>query len=418
MNASTSPGRFLGWRMVALAFLCTNLVLGLTFGTYGPFVAGTSGELAASRSLLSGGLALVVTFMGLLAPVVGRAIGLWSIRRVMAIGLSTLALMFLFASVAASAWQFVAIFGLLGGVAAACLVVVPPTTLINNWFVAQRGKATGLVMIPLLVMALPPVTAAAITAFGWRATSVGLAVVVLVFLPLTRLIVDRPADVGQWPLGGESAVPPPAAARVAVGYDTGHPMRKPAFWATTYCGGIVAGAGVTISTHLVPFATGAGHDLQSAAFLLTVMGGAGMAGGVLFGLLADRIGGARTLGLMCLALALLWPALLSGGGYSALALVTAGFGLCMSAVIPVVATLFGNLFRPGSFARVMGLYSLSAMPFGLLMPIAAGWMFDLTGSYRTVFLAFAALFAGAVALLFYVHRVETAQRPATAVARA
>jgi MFS family permease len=195
-------------------------------------------------------------------------------------------------------------------------------------------------------------------------------------------------------------------------------MRKPAFWATTYCGGIVAGAGVTISTHLVPFATGAGHDLQSAAFLLTVMGGAGMAGGVLFGLLADRIGGARTLGLMCLALALLWPALLSGSAYSALALVTAGFGLCMSAVIPVVATLFGNLFRPGSFARVMGLYSLSAMPFGLLMPIAAGWMFDLTGSYRTVFLAFAALFAGAVALLFYVHRVETAQRPATAVARA
>jgi nitrate/nitrite transporter NarK len=66
----------------------------------------------------------------------------------------------------------------------------------------------------------------------------------------------------------------------------------------------------------------------------------------------------------------------------------------------------------------MGLYSLSAMPFGLLMPIAAGWMFDLTGSYRTVFLAFAALFAGAVALLFYVHRVETAQRPAPAVARA
>jgi hypothetical protein len=107
LNASTSSGRFLGWRMVALAFLCTNLVLGLTFGTYGPFVAGTSGELAASRSLLSGGLALVVTFMGLLAPVVGRAIGLWSIRRVMAIGLSTLALMFLLASVAASAWQFV-----------------------------------------------------------------------------------------------------------------------------------------------------------------------------------------------------------------------------------------------------------------------------------------------------------------------
>ena len=403
--------------MVALAFLCTNLVLGLTFGTYGPFVAGISGEFAASRSLLSGGLALVVTFMGLLAPATGRAIGRWSIRRVMSIGLVALALMFVLASIAASAWQFVAIFGVLGGVAAACLVIVPPTTLINNWFVEQRGKATGLVMIPFLVMAMPPLAAAAITSFGWRPTSVGLAVVVLVLLPLTRLIVDRPGDVGQSALGADSAAPTPAVGQAAESCDTAHPMREPAFWAITYCGGIVAGTGV-ISTHLVPFATGAGYTLQSAAFLLTVMGGAGMAGGVFFGLLADRIGGARTLGLMCLALALLWPALLSGGGYFALALVSAGFGLSISAVIPVVATLFGNLFSTRSFARVMGLYSLSAMPFGLLMPIAAGWLFDLTGSYRSVFLVFAALFAGAVALLFYVHRVETAQRLAPAVARA
>jgi MFS family permease len=405
--------------MVVLAFLCTNLVLGLTFGIYGPFVAGISGEFAASRSLFSGGLALVVTLMGLLAPAIGRAVGRWSIRRVMSIGLMALALMFVLASMAASAWQFVAIFGLLGGVAAACLVIVPPTTLINNWFVEQRGKATGLVMMPFLVMAMPPLAAAAITGFGWRPTSVGLAVVVLLLLPLTRLIVDRPGDIGQSALGADSAVPIPAAAQGSDSIDTAYPMREPTFWATTYCGGIVAGTGVTISTHLVPFATGAGYSLQSAAYLLTVMGGAGMAGGVFFGLLADRIGGARTLGLMCLALALLWPALLSGGGYFALALVTAGFGLSMSAVIPVVATLFGNLFRTGSFARVMGLYSLSAMPFGLLMPIAAGWLFDLTGSYHAVFLGFALLFAAAAALLFfYVHRVETVPRPAPLVAQA
>ena len=130
---------------------------------------GISGEFAASRSLLSAGLALVVTFMGLLAPAVGRAIRRWSIRRVMSIGLVVLALMFLLASIAASAWQFVAIFGLLGGVAAACLVIVPPTTLINNWFVEQRGKATGLVMIPFLVMAMPPVAAAAITSLRMAA---------------------------------------------------------------------------------------------------------------------------------------------------------------------------------------------------------------------------------------------------------
>jgi MFS-type transporter involved in bile tolerance (Atg22 family) len=84
----------------------------------------------------------------------------------------------------------------------------------------------------------------------------------------------------------------------------------------------------------------------------------------------------------------------------------------MSAVIPVVATLFGNLYRSRSFAPIMGLYSLSAMPFGLVMPIVAGWLFDITASYRTVFLAFALLFAGAVVLLAYVDRAERAHRPA------
>ena len=47
-----------------------------------------------------------------------------------------------------------------------------------------------------------------------------------------------------------------------------------------------------------------------------------------------------------------------------------------------------------------------------------GWLFDFTGSYRVVFLAYALLFAGAVALLFYVQRVERAQRPVTVAARA
>ena len=416
--STAAPARFLGWRMVALTFLCTNLVLGLTFGTYGPFVASLAKEFDASRSLLSGGLALVVTFMGLLAPLVGRAITRWSIRRVTAFGLGILASMLLLLSLAADAWQFVLLFGVLGGIAAACLVIVPPTTLVNNWFVAQRGKATGIVMIPFLVMAMPPIAAAAITAFGWRATAIGLAVLVLVLLPLTRLIVDRPQDVGQSALGAGIASMSADASLAPGADDGGDALRQPAFWSTTYCGGIVAGTGVTISTHLVPFATGAGHGLQSAALLLTVMGGSGMAGGVLFGLLADRIGGARTLGVMCFALALLWPALLGSGGFAGLALVAAGFGLCAAAVIPVVATLFGNLYGPRSFARVMGLYSLAAMPFGLLMPVAAGWLFDRTGSYRTVFLGFALLFAAAVAVLVYVSRVEAAQRPGPAVAGA
>ena len=405
---------FLGWRMVALAFLSTNLVLGLTFGTYGPLVAVIGREYPASRSLLSGGLALVVTLMGLLAPAVGRGITRWSIRGVMTVGLGVLAAMLLLASLARSAWQFVAIFGVLGGVAAACLVVVPPTTLMNRWFVEQRGKATGIVMIPFLVMVMPPISAAAIAVAGWRTTLVGLGVLVLVLLPLARLIVDRPSDVGQRPLG--DAPSDSGASTVGVPATAAHPLRQPVFWAITYCGGLVAGTGVTVSTHLVPHATGAGIGLQAAALLLTLMAAAGMVGGVLFGHIADRIGGARTLGLICLGLAVLWPALLVDSSFLALAWVAAGMGLCVTAFLPVVSTLFANVFGSRSFAQVIGLYSISAMPFGLAMPVLAGWIFDLTGSYRAAFIGYAMLFAGACVLLLHVHRVETARGPAAVAA--
>jgi MFS family permease len=52
------------------------------------------------------------------------------------------------------------------------------------------------------------------------------------------------------------------------------------------------------------------------------------------------------------------------------------------------------------------------------MPVAAGWLFDRTGTYRTVFLGFALLFAAAVALCLYLDRVETVRRPKSAVALA
>jgi MFS family permease len=412
----STPQAFLGWRMVAIAFMCTNLLLGFTFGTYGTFVASISGEFPASRSLLSAGLALVVTIMGLLAPVVGHAIVRWSIRSVMTAGLAVLSLMFLLVSLATSAGQFVAIFGVLGGVSAACLVVVPPTTLVNNWFVEQRGKATGIVMIPLLVMAMPPVAAAAISSFGWRTTAVGLALIVLLLLPVMRLCIDRPADVGQHPLGAGTRPANAITAMAGVESAGASLIREPVFWAITFCAGVVSGAGVTITTHLVPYATGLGISLQSAAFLLAILGGAGMAGGVVFGLLADRVGGARALGLMSLIQAVLWPGLLVAGGYPVLALMVAGIGLCAAAILPVVATLYGNVFGARAFARVMAFYSLGAMPFGLLMPLLAGWLFDISGSYRTVFIVHGLLFACAVAILFYVSRVETARRFAPAPA--
>jgi hypothetical protein len=94
MNARTAAGRvapFYGWRMVALAWLFTNIATGFTFAGYRIFMSPMAAEFSASRSLASAGLSIMVATMGSLAPVASYAIRRWSIRATLAAGLILLA---------------------------------------------------------------------------------------------------------------------------------------------------------------------------------------------------------------------------------------------------------------------------------------------------------------------------------------
>jgi len=57
--------------MVALASLCINVGMGLTFGAYSTFMSSTTiAEFSASHVLASSGLSLAIAINGFCAPVV------------------------------------------------------------------------------------------------------------------------------------------------------------------------------------------------------------------------------------------------------------------------------------------------------------------------------------------------------------
>jgi len=406
---SVGTAKFLGWRMVAIAFFCTNVGLGFAFGTYGPFIAAIDKELPAPQWLLSAGLGLIMTMMGVLAPLVSYLIARWSLRAVFTIGALLMSCTFLLVSVVVQAWQFVAVIGILGGAAMTFLVLVPATTLVSQWFVEGRGKATGIVMSPLFVTVLPPVAALSIASFGWRATALVMGLLPLALLPAVRLIVDRPEDLGQRPLGmhADPEIPAGAPAGADTAADDGpHPARQPVFWIVTLCSGIITSAAVTMTTHLVPFAVSRGVALPAAALLLSVLAGVGILGGIVFGVVADRIGGARAYALVALLQVFAWPMLLWDGGYASLAALVAVIGICGCAISAVTTTLFANLFGRKAFAKVMGLFSLSTMPFSLFLPSLAGLIYDRTASYQAVFIFYAVLFGLAGSVLWLLHGTE------------
>ena len=399
--------RFLGWRMVALACLCTNVGAGFTFAAYGTFMPPMATEFSASRSLATGGLPLMTAIMGLLAPVAAYTSRRYSIRATLAAGYMLMSIGWAFMSHARNTWQFIVAFGVLCGAGAACLISVPPMTLINNWFIADRGKAMGIAMLLVVVVVTPTVAAVGINAYGWRVAALVISFVTLLLSPLTLLVIDNPESIGQQPLRAT----PLESAETEVEQTSLHREQKvltrdPIFWLLIFFGGLYISMGVVLSVHLVPFALGLNMNLTSAALLASIYGGAGLVGGFFGGAVADRIGGARTFIVAAFLQVAVWPCLLLPIGYTSLAMCVAVIGLCINAMVPVISTLVANVFGRAQFSRVMGLFSILTMPFGIVLPLLAGALYDFSGSYREVFLIQAGMFAIVGIAFCFAYRLE------------
>src|SRR5262249_760416 len=157
-------------------------------------------------------------------------------------------------------------------------------------------------------------------------------------------VVDRPEQLGQQALGSESAVES-AASPSGSSLQAAAPLWRSAyFWCLVYSAGLITCGGIVIVSHLVPFATGRGIAASSAARLLSINGGCGMFGALLFGWVADRIGARITVGLIGVIQALMWSTMLAFPTFGVLALVLVGIGLCGGGLQPAFAALLGSTY--------------------------------------------------------------------------
>jgi len=402
----TATRGFLGWRMIALGFLAANLAIGLTFGTFGVLIKPVAAELGASRGLASFGIAVILLLMGVAGPALGVAFRHVRIRSVMISGAVLMAGGFLLAARAQSFTAFMLGYSIIGGAGCAMLGIIPASTLMANWFVAKRGMALGLISVPLLVAAAPPVAAWIAEARDWRFALTVQAGVLLLLLPLLWLVVDRPEDVGQSPLGangpqtGGAAPQPPGA-----GY--GSLLRDRYFWGILISAGLITTGGIVIVSHLVPFATDSGISPTKAAALLSVNGTASMVGALMCGIIADRIGARLTMGMIGVVLAVLWSLLLAFPRYEVIVILLVGIGPCSGGLHPAFASLLANAFGREAFASALGLATLLMLPFTFFAAPLAGAIYDATGDYDTAFALEIAAFAIAAAIMLAVF----ARRP-------
>lgn len=394
---------FYGYNIVAASFIIQGVTYGAMF-TYGVFFKEFQAEFGWSRTLISGASSLALFFGGAMGVLSGRLndrigpIGL-TVGTSIPMGIGLLLLSRLH-----SPWLLYLLWGGLVGIGLGSHDVITLST-VARWFIRRRGMMSGIVKMgtgagQLLV---PLFAAVLITAYGWRSAYIILGAVVLaILLVVAQVLRYEPQGMGLLPDNAEKAVNTKGSGSGSRGVSLGSAARTMQFWAL--CTAELASffCLLTIVVHIVPHAMDLGLPPAIAAGVISAIGGMSMLGRIVMGTASDRIGGKRSL-IICfivLLCALLW--LQVAGETWMLFLFAAVYGFAHGGLFTVVAPTLAELFGTGSHGVLFGIVLFSGNIGAAIGPILAGYVFDVTGSYRIIFLGLAgaaALGIGLTALL-------------------
>jgi MFS family permease len=276
---------------------------------------------------------------------------------------------------------------------------VPSGALVAQWFAHRQASMMGIAFsgMGVGVLAVGPLAQWLIDGHGWRTAYLGLGAGALALLvPIVGLGVRdapaaRAARAASPGHGGDSGI----AIREALG--------TPAFWALFFAYLFTPLAVFPVVTHQVAFAVDHGFAPLFVAGIFGLAGLMSIAGRIVFGLAADRIGRAPSAAISyaCTAagtLALLsvetWPQRAALYVYGVL------FGLGFGARGPIITAIAAQRFPGRRFGAIYGLLSVGNGLGGAIGPWFAGALFDLTGTYRIAFLLAVAFCAAGTTCFF------------------
>ena len=389
-------------RFIVLFGACLTqfTVIGMLF-SFGLFLPSFEAELGWSRTFLSTCTALAFFVMGVLAMLGGRLSDALGPRIVLACTGTLYGIGFVLMSQVTAQLQLLVIFGTLIGLGLSSHDVVTLST-IARWFPRRRGIMSGVVKVGTAVgqIAVPPVAALLIVAYGWRAALLMLGITASVLLLIAALSMQRP--------------PAPAAgtSSIITGASFAEARRGPGarvFWTLCATQFLFFPALMSVPLHLAVHGMDLGMTQTLAATMLSVIGAASIAGRLFMGALVDRIGGKMAYTICLLVLLVSLAALIlttaHGGLFVVVAVYGFGHGALFVVVSPTVAEYFGMRAHGAIFGTVLFFGTLG----GSVGPILTGWVFDSFGSYTPAFITLALSAAIALVLVRTLPRPEVAR---------
>jgi MFS family permease len=365
-----------------VAAAVTLAILSVSYGAPLIVVVGLkpiAAALGADLSLVALASSLIWFGTGLGGIAAGRIADWIGVRWTVIFG-AAMAALGLVLSASGKLWALEVGHGLLVGLLGSGALYPPLIVYISRWFDRRRGMAIALISSGQYVAGAiwPMLFERGIARFGWQATMLGFAAVLLAaIVPLALLLQPRP-PAGTTAAGaagdGQAAGVPGLSARRAQ--------------LLLYGAGFLCCVPMAIPfAHLVAYCSDLGIAPVQGAAMLSVMLGCALIGRPLWGGLTDRIGGLRAVfaGSACEGLAMIAFALTRNEiGLFAVAVV---FGLGFSGIVPAYMLAIRELFSAAEASWRMPtqlLASTCGMAFGTWF---AGALRDTVGSYPPAFAA-------------------------------
>lgn len=255
----------------------------------------------------------------------------------------------------------------------------PLITDISHWFLKQRGIAVALIASGnYLAGGIWPLFLSDILAEdGWRAAYLMLAgITLVVILPLALLLQRKLPEAGH------------QIATQQVNENIQKTRISPMRLQLLLC---VAGVACCVAmsmpqVHIVSYCVGLGYGPAVGAEMLSLMLFGGVISRIGSGLIADRIGGIRTLLLGSFAQGVALVMYLPFDGMASLYVVSFIFGLSQGGIVPSYALVVREFLPPreaGARIGVVIMMTIIGMALGGWM---SGWIYQVTGSYQAAFI--------------------------------
>lgn len=366
--------------VIAAAAAIVTIAMGVR-QAFGLFLPDMSADLGIGRSSFGLALALQNLLFGLVQPFVGALGDKHGAGRVVAVGTLVYAAGLVGAAFASSAIGLHLSFGVLVGMALSATTFVVVLGAVGRAVPPEkRSMAFGIVTAggSLGQFLLVPAGQLLIGELGWRLALVALSGIVAVMLVLSIGVAGKP--VAQTATGDA----PSQSLREALGEAAAHR----GFWLLN-AGFFVCGFHIAfIATHFPAYLTDKGLGLSIGANALALVGLFNIFGSYLFGLWGDRrskkyllsgLYAARSVVMIGFLALPLTP-------FTALAF-AAAIGFLWLGTVPLTSGLIGQIFGIRYLSTLYGIVFLSHQVGSFFGAWLAGLMFDLTGSYDSIWVA-------------------------------